>query len=45
MNKINPLQTSVKTFIGSTLQIPWLMCLALLAMLGLAPSAWATTKL
>ena len=44
MNTKTPLQMSVKTFIGSTLQIPWLMCLALLAALGLAPSVWATTE-
>jgi hypothetical protein len=44
MNRKNSLQISVSNFIGSTLQIPSLMCLALLVMLGLAPSAWATTE-
>ena len=44
MKKENPFQMSVKTLLGSTLQIPWLMGLALLALLGLAPSAWATTE-
>ncbi len=36
MNRINPLQKSVKTLLGSTLRIPWLMGLVLLVMLGLA---------
>jgi len=44
MNRKPTTHTSAKTFRRSELQTPWLMCLALLAALGLATSAWATTE-
>ena len=44
MNRKPTTHTSAKTFRGSALQTPWLMCLALLAVLGFATSAWATTE-